>query len=81
MFSYEYIDENIDFSLLHSAQASFADVLQNSCSEKFRKIHMKATVLVSLFELQVFKPLFLFTEKLLLAGPHFNSTFLFGKFS
>ena len=81
MFSYEYIDENIDFSLLHSAQASFADVLQNSCSEKFRKIHMKTTVLVSLFELQVFKPLFLFTENLLLAGPHFNSTFLFGKFS
>ena len=42
---------------------------------------MKTTVLVSLFELQVFKPLILFTENLLLTGPNFNSTFLFGKFS
>ena len=38
------------FFIEHHQKQSFAGVLQNRCSEKFRKLHRKALVLESLFK-------------------------------
>ena len=38
------------FFIEHLQKQSFADVLQNSCSKKFCKLHRKALVLQSLFK-------------------------------
>ena len=50
MFSYENIYENVFFHCIISHKHPFADVLENRCSYKFRKIHRKTLVLESLFD-------------------------------